>query len=413
MTAQTSINAAASLQAAQTVVANNLANLQTTGYKADNSLFSTIVSGSAAPGKASPSGVQHKVMSNPGQQGLLDNSDNNLDLGIAGEGTFLVYGDIDSSGKAQGFVYSRAGQLDTDKDGFLINSSTGRKLMGYETDAQGAPAGQVGTIQSLVPINIQNLGGLSQPQATNVLSGPVNLPADAVAGNPFSSQALAYDSLGMEHPMTLTWEKTATDRTWTVTVTAAGSTSTPGPITVFFDNTGRLVTPTAPTNLDFAWTNGAANSTISLNLGAAGASSKLTNFATGFASQMEGDGHGVASVTSINIDKDGTVFAQMTSGPDRPIAKLAVAKFASASGLSPVSGNAFQHTNQAGQLTLGLAAQNGMGSIKAGALEKSTVNMTQELMFMMGLGQWAQANNAAIGADKELTNGILEVLRRN
>jgi flagellar hook protein FlgE len=206
---------------AMSVISDNIANVNTTGYKATASRFSTLVTQQALTHSYAPGGVLFNRVAQIDGQGLLQSSTSATDLAISGEGFFVVQG-VTNASATDPYYYTRAGSFTPDSAGFLRNTA-GYYLMGWETDATGAPI-QTNTtaLTSLAPVNVSGIAGTATP--TTEISMGINLPGGADVGDSFITNSQIYDSLGVTHDLAFNWTKT-TLNAWSLDVAVpAGST---------------------------------------------------------------------------------------------------------------------------------------------------------------------------------------------
>ncbi len=384
---------------ALSIASSNIANVNTIGYKAGQNNFSTLLADSMGSGDISSQGVISVGSQNVTQQGLLQTTQSPTDLGISGNGFFVVNAAADGSGRT---LYTRAGNFTPDSNGDLKNAA-GFYLEGWPVDINGnIPTDR----NDMTPVNVAGLSG--KAQATTEMTVQANLQAstpvtagytagDMAAGTvtpAFTRTINVYDSQGGAQPLGLSFIKTGAN-TWAYEVNfqgAAGSTTGTNPIatgTMKFNSDGTLAnadtssaTPTGTMDVTIPWdptTSGLQPQTVTLNLGTVGSSDGLTQFDSSSAlvnSSVNGALFG--NLTGVNIDSSGVVTAQFSNGLIQKIYKLPIATFANPDGLSAVSGNAYAVTNQSGNAIVGEANTGGAGSIQSSSLESSTVDLAGE-----------------------------------
>jgi len=205
------------------MIADNISNMNTVGYKAVEARFSTLVV--QQPGLQStysPGGVTSKPFYEVDRQGLLQTSSSATDLAISGNGLFIVTSARTPGANDQRF-FTRAGQFAVDETGSLRNAA-GFYLQGWVTDAQGTPTGvNNNLLTDLSTVNISSLAGSAS--ATTSVSIGANVPAEAVTGASHVMNVLVFDSLGVDHNMQMTWTKQATPNNWDISATAIPNTS--------------------------------------------------------------------------------------------------------------------------------------------------------------------------------------------
>lgn len=205
------------------MIADNISNMNTVGYKAVEARFSTLVAQqSGLQSTYSPGGVTSSPFYEISRQGLLQTSTSATDLAISGNGLFVVTSAATPGANDQRF-FTRAGQFSVDETGDLKNAS-GFYLQGWATDPQGTPSGvNNNLLTDLVTVNISSLSGSAS--ATTAISIGANIPAEAVTNESHVMNVLAYDSLGVDHNIQMTWTKQATPNNWDISATAIPNTS--------------------------------------------------------------------------------------------------------------------------------------------------------------------------------------------
>ena len=210
------------------MIADNISNLNTIGYKHTNARFSTLVTSSALSTKYAPGGVRSAPFQQIDRQGLLQASQNATDIAVSGSGFFVV-NESSAPGSGDRFLYTRAGQFSVDADGFLVNNG-GHYLQGWQTLPDGSfDVDQNGIADSSSP-DPTSLTDLTAIQATSLTSTAtptssvqlgLNLPATAAVNATQNMTVKVFDSLGIDHNVALEWQKTvAVPATWTLSATA-------------------------------------------------------------------------------------------------------------------------------------------------------------------------------------------------
>jgi flagellar hook protein FlgE len=383
---------------ALSIASSNIANVNTVGYKAGQNNFSTLLADSMGSGDISSQGVISSGTQNVTQQGLLQTTQSPTDLGINGNGFFVVNQLSDGSGRT---LYTRAGNFTPDSNGDLKNAA-GFYLMGWPVDINGnIPTDR----NDMSPVNVAGLSG--KAQATTEMTVQANLQASTAvkayttgqmasgAVTPdFTRTINVYDSQGGAQPLGISFVKTGAN-TWAYEVSYQGAgTNITGtnPIatgTMTFNSDGTLAnadgsaTPaTGMINVTVPWnpaTSGLQPQALSLNMGTVGSSDGLTQFDSPSAlvnSSVNGALFG--NLTGVNIDPNGFVTAQFSNGLVQKIYKLPMATFSNPNGLAAVSGNAYAVTNESGNAIVGEANTGGAGSISSSSLESSTVDLAGE-----------------------------------
>ncbi len=386
------------------VTANNVANVNTTGYKMSRAQFSEVfaVGTQSVGSSASGSGVRLSEISQQFTQGNIDFTDNALDLAIGGEGFFVVN---DNGARA----YTRAGAFGVDNEGFVVNAH-GAKLQAY-------PFAGDGLFNTGTPQDLQLTTGASPPAATTRASFGINLPADAPqpinpvfdSSDPSSfnhtTSATVYDSLGAAHTATVFFIRDAAPNTWTTAVEIDGVAAT-GASPVIFNPDGSLQSPVGGLMTLGAFDPGNGASPISMSLDFASATQFGTNFGVNSLSQ---DGFTTGRLTGVSVDSEGIVFARFTNGQSTSLGKLALANFVNPQGLQQVGDTSWAESFQSGDALLGEAGTASFGNIQSGALEASNVDLTAQLVQMITAQRNFQANSQMISIADTITQSVINI----
>lgn len=385
------------------VTANNIANVNTTGFKQSRANFAELYAAGLQSVSSSATGLGTRLTSVQQQfsQGAIDFTGNSLDLALVGDGFFTLSDDGALS-------YSRGGAFNVDRDGFVVNSQ-GLRLQAFPTSNNGFNTAQLTDLQ-LVTAN-------NPPSATTTVVAGLNLPADAAPPavtplDPADGQSFNHttslsvvDSLGASHTASYFFVKTANPNEWEVSLYVDGS-----PVgaaeTLEFDPLGNLVVP-ANGEITFPpvpLTNGANPLELTTSL------ANATQFGDQFAiNDLTQDGFESGRLTGIDISQEGVVFARFTNGQSTPLGKLAMANFANPQGLGNAGNTSFVETFASGQVRLGEAGTSNFGLIEAGALEASNVDLTAELVNMITAQRNFQANAQMISTADTVTQTIINI----
>jgi len=399
-------------------ISSNIANSSTTGFKATTTQFTSYINKTNSIDEQT-GGVLAYNGRNVSAQGNIQASSVTTNMAINGNGFFAVSGDNDHGEVA----FSRNGTFSTDPDGFLRNSEQ-YYLYGWKLDDKGNIASaSKSTVDSLEAINLTDIKGT--PKATSKVSIAANLPSDADVNATFTSDVEVFDGLGNSNSIQLTWTKTGAN-TWTVSganpTKATDSTTPTGtiggfPITITFNNDGSLASTSANSFTVGGWTSGAADSTISLNLGSANGTDGLTQYTSGETTpsidveSTKNDGYKPGTLTGTTIDASGTVRATFDNGETRPIYKIPIVTFANPNGLESVTGSIFKQTYDSGQYQLRTAGDGEAGVVKASALEDSTVELSDEFTRMIVAQQAYTAASKVVTTADDMINTIISMKR--
>ena len=382
--------AASALSADSTAVSiagNNLANLNTTGFKASSVIFEDVFSEALNGGKTQVGlGVQTPLSQrNFSQPGTMQTSSNPLSAAINGPGFFVVK---DAAGAT---LYSRDGNLARDANGVLQNAA-GEAVQGWSS-----LSGNVNTSGPIGDIVIPT-GVLEPAVKTSTISfSNVNLDATAAVGASSTTQVQVYDSLGEAHQLNFAFTKTAAAAwSWTASL-PDGSTASTGNFT--FDSSGNLTSPAAggsPTIAVSSWNDGAAAQNITFNLFPSGTPA-ITQYAQGFsASNPSADGSEATTIKDASIGDGGVINALLSNGQTLKVGQLAMANFVNPDSLIAVGNNDYQVSGTTSQAAIGTANTGGRGQIKGSALEASTVDISTEFTNLITFQNSYSANSRVI-----------------
>lgn len=401
------------------MISDNISNADTTGYKTTSAMFEDLVTASNSATSYTSGGVTVSGRANITQQGLLAATTNATDVAIQGSGFFVT-----TNATAGGTTsYTRNGAFTTDNAGYLVNN--GNYLEGWRTDAQGNIVGNA-SAASLGPINTQVAA--TSGSATTKATIAANLPSDAATGATFTSSMTAYDSLGTANSIQITWTKTGANA-WTASFgnptlasnssTTTGTTSS-GTVAITFNSDGSLAStnPSPPTISVTGWTDGAANSSIALNLGTVGKTDGLTQYASGETTPavdltgITADGLPYGKLSSIAIGKGGVVDATYSNGQTIAIYKIAVATFSDPNGLNAASDGMYSATAASGSATLQTSGTNGAGTIYGSELESSTTDTSGQFSNMISAQQAYSAASQVITTVNKMFDTLISAVSR-
>ncbi len=426
------------------MISDNIANVNTTGYKGAEAEFSTLVSGFDNVNVHSPGGVRPHTRYAIQQQGLIQNSDRPTDVAISGNGFFVVNDEAAGTG---GQYYTRAGSFYVDELGNMRTSS-GFYLQGWELDANEA----IIDVNAPSTVNVRLINGVAT--STSSVELGANLDAnqaaftgtyaagdmaeynatDGVSGAQphFSRAARIYDALGRAHDLQFAFLKTPTANTWNVEIyidpaDVDTTTHTDGLIasgSVVFNGDGTLnttsttITPltsgvaNGPLGIDWSTASGTVDSTIDLTLGLDGSSNGLTQFRSdsdvAFINQ---NGAEVGELNGISIDDEGYVIASFTNSERRRLYQLPLATFANASALDPRTGNVFAETRDSGTYNLKFVGVGGAGTLAPSSLESANVELAEEFTKMIVTQRAYSANTRVITTSSEMLDELIQIAR--
>ncbi|MFT4246796.1 MAG: flagellar hook protein FlgE [Pseudomonas sp.] len=389
------------------VTSNNIANSATTGFKESRAEFADIFMGSTygIANNAVGSGVRVADIAQQFKQGNIDNTENTLDVAISGEGFF----NVSNNGNT---LYTRSGNFQMDKSGYVITPD------GY--NLQVFAPNDDGTAVTSAMQNLQLTTTDSAPNPTSSVSADLTLPANASAPtvSPFdpsdtdsynhSTSLTVYDSLGVSHTLTLYYVKTANANEWQQYAYIDGSSVSASPTTLQYSDSGTLTSPASgEIALDsFTPSNGAG--TLSITLDMANSSQYGESFAVNDLSQ---DGYAAGRLSKFEIAQDGMVYANYSNGNKVLLGQIALTNFNNKQGLAPQGNNCWTASAAAGTPRTGAPGSSNFGNVQSGALEASTVDLTEQLVNMIVAQRNFQANAKMITTQDELTQTVININR--
>jgi flagellar hook protein FlgE len=394
-------------------VADNIANVNTTGYKEASAEFATLVAeghvASYVPGSVST--IARRAITH---QGDLTYTTSPTDLAVSGNGFFVV-----QSPSGTPFL-TRAGSF-VSTNGYLVNAA-GFTLLGYDL-LNGGSSSVINSAAGLVPVGTANLGLKATPSTAGTFQ--VNLPSDAdistslpsanVAGADYAgmTSVITYDNLGHQVTLDIYSAKTGPNQ-WEVTVYDHAGASAGGgfPYTAasqlttqaltFDGTTGKLSSP-SPATLSVSIPNGA---TLNFDMG------NTTQLATSYIPvDATANGNGPSAVDRLEISNDGIVTAVYADGSRVDAFKIPLANVASPDNLTAISGNVFATNKESGDLQLGTANSGSLGKIVSAALEKSSVDLASELTTMVEAQRSYTANSKVFQTGTELLDVLVNLVR--
>ena len=415
------------------VVGDNIANVNTTGFKSQRALFQDVLGHSILAGTSSSlpgSGVRVGDIQQMFTQGTLQNTGVSTDVALNGDGFFVVKGTVD--GISSDF-YTRAGTFNIDRDGALVNPA-GLKVQGYTANGDGTFAASISDVQAptaALPArateNIEVTANLdSAATAIDTALNPWD-PQDPANTANFSTTLTTYDSLGNGHTMDIYFRKSDTvANTWDYHVLADGDEvvgGTPGQNfevgtggTMAFTTNGALNTITGNAiTVDFV--NATAGQAITLDFGTPiGAGGTGLDGTTQFAgssnvSSQSQDGYASGDFSGVAITGTGVVQGLYTNGQKIDMAQLAVAKFRSNDGLGRAGQNLWIETRDSGTAAMGTAGSGGRGATSAGALEGSNVDLANEFVGLIQHQRSFSANSKTITTADEMLQELINIKR--
>lgn len=414
-------------QSRMNVIGNNLANVNTTAYKTDDLSFDSIISQTLSSGTAPSAtmggtnpiqyglGVTVGATSTNTGQGSLNATNVPSDLAIQGNGYFAV-----SDGKK--ISYTRDGGFDVDANGYLVQRSTGQRLLGWSADSTG----KIDTTQQLAPgSSLQIPLGTavsSEPTANLALAG--NLNAAASNTDSWSTQMSVYDSLGAANTLTIvfnnhqvpppagsppgatsSWDWTAYEGSASGPV--VGSSSTAGNSPLYFDATGKSVAglPAGTYNQIIVPGNNGSNAT-QINLKIDGISQLDATSSVALSTQ---DGVAPGTLESYSIGQDGIITGSFANGLTKPLGEIAVNTFANPAGLLSTGQNLYATSVNSGNAVSSPSGTAAAGTISAGFLEQSNVDIGTEFTNLIITQRGFQANTKIVTTVDQMLQDLVNM----
>ena len=403
------------------IIGNNVANASTTGFKSSRAEFADVyaASSSGAGANAIGAGVRLASVNQLFSQGNIGFTDNKLDLAINGKGFFI----LDDQGSR---IYSRAGEMKVDRDGYIVNSSA-HKLIVNAADENGGITGASGPLR----LDSSNI----EPRSTTNVDLGLNLDSTQMPPKTFpfepdrptsfnhSTSLTVYDSLGSPHLATYYFVKTNVPNQWDVHTFIDGkhlrgdadpSTGQYIADKISFDGTGSLAAingvAVPPGKISYpSYTTETGSEPIDLTINFQGAT-PTTQFGTAFnVNALTQNGYTSGRLTGIDIDESGVIRARYTNGQTRTLGQVALANFANMNGLRPLGDSGWAESFASGPPLVGTPGSGSLGLIQSGALEGSNVDLTGQLINMITAQRNFQANAQVISTADAVTQTIINI----
>lgn len=408
-------------------IGNNIANSGTVGYKSSTAQFADVFAASLAGAGTSPIGLGTKMSAVTQQftQGNISVTNNPLDLAINGGGFFQVQ---NATGDT---LYSRNGQMQVDKDGYIVNAK-GQRLMGYTADLNGIINPPATALRLFDP----QLSSDAMPQATGQstaatgIQANLNLDAREAAPTvaPFdrlnaqtynkSTAVTIYDSIGNPHIYTMYFVKQAAPavNAWDVYATVTNPPGASTPLT----NLGNVTTLTFGTDGTIQSGGTPTEGITAAQLGYAGGVDDMS-FAVNFTgstqygavfsvNSLAQDGFASGKLAGFNVGTDGVILGRYTNGQTRNLGQVVLASFRNPQGLQPVGDNTWAATSDSGPVMVGEPGSSGQyGPIQSSALEDSNVDLTAELVAMITQQRVYQANAQTIKTQDQILQTLVNM----
>ncbi len=440
-------------------ISDNIANVNTTAYKRNQVNFANVVTAQAVKGRYSAGGVQAVTRQFVSQQGLIQSASSPTDLGISGDGFFVVSNKGAGMTAADARVFTRSGSFSVDQDGYLVNDAK-LYLQGWPIKEDGTMDVSPSDLTKMDSINVKNLGGAVRATQNVIINAILNknqaVSADiaaydpATAGSRMASYAMdpangvkpdftiemnVVDSSGGTHRLAMAFLKADAPavNTWHTEVysipeTDVDSADSDGLVmsgNIAFNSDGTMDTDPANTTL-FAdpehpvialAASGGAQPAWATNLGIEASDlkldlSRLNNYAaTSVTNSVNPDGATVGTVVGVEVSEDGVISAIFDNSEIRKIAMIGLATFPNADGLAPVSGNAYRPTIASGEFAVKQPGVGGAGQIAASTLEASAVDLSAEFTGLITTQKAYSASSKIITTADQMLEELINIKR--
>jgi flagellar hook protein FlgE len=375
------------------VIGNNLTNVNTPGFKGSQLQFADLFyQGSSSAGGMGNGSAQLGMGLNTlattinFKEGDLRQTGNNLDLAINGEGFFTLNDD----GKAR---YTRAGQFQFDRDGFLVSTTSGLHVSGFDENGK------------LADISLSGLHSNSPKASTTVKFGG-NISSNAATDVTLNNVTLI-NPVGGQHAVKLTFKNNGASApgNWTVTISDDIGTIDTGEIQFASGSpvadASKIAFTYAPTGVD--------PFSVTLDF-----SSEVTSFAAGNTSTIAAnsqDGVSAGSLTDVSFDASGTLIAKYSNGQTANGPRLALARFDSTKDIVALGGNEFASANDQA-VHLGHASDSLFGTLSSGVVEGANVDLAEEFSNLIVMQRGYQASSHVISTANELIQQLFDMKGR-
>ncbi|MDH3222769.1 MAG: flagellar hook protein FlgE [Gemmatimonadota bacterium] len=395
------------------VIGNNIANVNTVGYKSSRVTFEEnfaqlLQGASRPPGNTNSVGggtnpVQVGLGMSVGSidlnfiQGNLEVTGVNTDVALEGDSLFVV-----SDGEAN--YFTRSGNFQLDAQGHLVASTNGFLVQG-----RLAVDGQL--TDTITDIRLP-FGQKAAARATTeaVLAG--NLDAEAAIGEVRETTISVNDAMGAQEDLTISFTKTSAT-TWDYSISVDGGAVVSGNTgTLTFDGEGRLAAPVPTAPFVYTPASGATDVTIDIDFGAPASITGLSQFAAPSSAVLrEQDGYTMGDLERFSIDNTGTITGAFSNGVTLTLAQLALADFNNPAGLLRIGDNMYTVSANSGAPVLGFASEGSRSTVTSGALEMSNVDLANEFTNMITAQRGFQSNARVITTSDEMLQELVSLKR--
>ena len=395
---------------AMEIIGDNIANVNTVGFKGSapvfGDIFSTVLHNGAVTSQLG-GGSQLSGVLQAWDQGAIEHSPNALDLAIDGNGFFVTstYGDTDQ-------FYTRNGQFRINELG-LVQSMTGEILKGFD---------YTNDVLSTTMEDIDLAGVQSSPNASTYFNSGTQLNAAATATSTFITPVTLYNSVGSIVTLNVTFTKVASANQWSYSAIPSEGTITAGATgTVTFDTTGQLSLVDGETAADHTFTLNFDDATtpaneMSLNWDLVDSAGTTHGKLTGFAAASNNnslvqDGYATGTLLGLSVTSLGDITGLFNNGQTELLNRIAMADFLAPSGLNRSGNNKFTESQESGSPTIGVPDTGGLGKILGESLELSNVDIAQAFVTMIKTQQAYQASARLITTTDDLLSESVNLVR--
>jgi len=402
----TGVSGLAAHQQAVDVIANNIANINTVGFKAARVTFEDALSQTLAGGGTSTNPVQVGLGVAVGSidpdmtQGALQATGRSGDLAIQGGGFFVL-------GDGQSMSYTRAGGFGLDANNRLVSLSNGMAVLGWQADPATGVVDNSPTLSPTSSLTIP-IGTLALARATGNVVYQANLDSETAVAGTVQTSFYVYDSLGNSHRVDLTFTKTAPGTwDWSATGPDADPATPASTGTISFDANGQTQVDSASCSLALLAPNG-ATSPVNFTIDFSAVTSLAGESTVRAVSQ---DGLAMGWLESYSIDPSGTIVGSFSNGLTQNLGQIALAAFSNPAGLTRMGGNTYAPSANSGVPVITTAGNGGCGTIASNYLERSNVDLAQQFADLIVTQRGFQANSRVITTSDDMLQELINMKR--
>jgi flagellar hook protein FlgE len=405
-------------------ISDNIANTSTTGYKRVEVEFASLVTEQVSKRSYSAGGVAGNVRRRVDAQGILQATGSSTDIAINGDGFFVVSDTQNANPQQDLTALTRAGSFTTDDQGFLRNAA-GYYLMGFALNPDGTtvnPNPARDALADVEPVNVAGINFTGAPTTEVTFAG--NLPAqlaNGTPGAPISTQIQYFTELGNSGTLTLQWTPSSDSvaNHWNLQIfdseTSGGTTAIYDQIVTFNDTGANAGSPSAipgVTGGSLPLTVNGGLQGLNLDIGDVDDASGVTQFAGEYVpTKITKNGALFGVVSRVEVSEDGIITAIFNNGVRRPIYQIPIAVVQNPNGLSARDGTAFDQSRDSGSLYLWDAGVGPAGKTAGNSLERSNVDIAQELTNMIETQRTYSTNAKVIQTSDEMLSELTQLKR--